>query len=665
MLTKKFTLEDAPDHISLLYYLLHNGHLEPLEAYLKLYPNLDVSDVTIDGKSLWHIFTQEESYARKQPDFSYDSGRKNSADVLAERSQNIITRLFDVLGDPWETPAFSADLETSLNDEHNKKIVGYRDSKRNSFGFIESRALPSDKFSATWQMLFYSRGQSTFNKNLVDRMLSIPSAAKKIQDWHDTYGIHPISYAVSHNNNALLKKYLSLGFSPNTNVVCGDTHSYDGHFPRTSLLPLANNSDITDILFAAGADANQAILNDKKVNLFSFWRDKLSKLDISAEVIRMIHASLDKNWESPDKDINRIVQSSVKGTSAEFTKTLQSIGIEKSFQFRTLDEDNGSPTAFAHFLSLNFPVKRPSYIQAKHLIKHIVSKKQLLDKMSNGETYAFHILNNIKPRYINPTRMNSIDLSYVSIGTELIADHGWQKLFFKPQKNSDNSTVNVVDSNSIQPLVELISSFDFKKPPKIFTDVNVSVERYNSANNWIHGIFDLPMSTYNTISHDGISLRDHIFAFYNNADRHYCNEKLTNPSIKYANCHILTPLFIQQINEMATAFGVERHGVSSSDIQVETALKQYTEETKQAVLSFLVNNLRLTSIDSTTEENMTSNTRVFFKLIKHVHSETLPPQEILLKAKHYSRNMQSLVESTLLSKNLLSESPMKQKTSAL
>lgn len=576
---KNYTNLTKNPEIGLLQSILIDGNLEALEFFLMAHPNLDLTSAYIHGSSIWNSINPS-SLSRKYYDFNFaydfhhDTPEKQNA--LSHRSKQVAHTLLRLLGNPWNTPAHLPDSAKAIDLEHATKL-STNASTSNYFGFDspQSWVPPSTSLSFIWTLMFRSqsfRNTTSLFSHLHTLLLTLPEASPMLANWHSKYGLHPIANSLANNDIPSLDAYLKLGFDANSPLTVS---RYFTHEVRSSPLSIARSPQAVEALFLHGADPSLNITKNIPSNLFSVWRSLINTNQPSSiSSVKSMNALLDKHWDNPDKRIDQLVQSTGKDTKDEFLKTLADIGFDAALQFRKITDSSHKPTALAHFLSLDFPAKRPSYKQATTLI-HTMSANKLLNQTNdNHETWMAHIFKHIKPLVLDTA---SIENSFSAMGTVIKDCRAFKELFLI---NYDYSKFT---PSIFEPLITFIQELTSAPDSAIFYKVIQSFDGIERGRDWLHELFCLPRHLLESTTTHGIPLQDHFYKAYNTIVAHYFSTQ-SDASISTSIGHIFHPIFRSAIAEI-------KDETITTD-RLEAFVRTQSDVAKVALLNYCLLNKR-------------------------------------------------------------------------
>jgi hypothetical protein len=434
----------------LLLHGVKSHSLSVVEQTIHMFPRLKVSDFTVKGHSFWAYFQKEIFHAYRNNVHAFEplphEDRLEATELLV-RSQTLAAHLIRVFGDPFTTGTYSDERARDLDEKHHLDFeedlsyrVGVRDRTVEKKKYRSSRfndpltaPPPSVTSNPAWTTLFNNTGwdKSNFNNQLALHFLSLPHAKAHLDAWFESYHVHPIHVAITQANVDLVTAFLRIGVDPNLMV---STYRGDDRvdFPRSSLLSFVKDASVAELLLKAGADPAAAVSNDRPVNLFVHWRksfgtdtSRTSDLQIKMPALQTMLA---KHWDNPDAPIDQLIQSSGKGTGVEFKSLLAKAGQAVAFQGRKiLTDDTPEPTAYAAFLALNFPTKKPQYTQAKLLTEML--KDKLHEPSPSGESWLFQALTFLKPHRSLKDDKSQMTTSFEALGKTLMASMAWRLTF--------------------------------------------------------------------------------------------------------------------------------------------------------------------------------------------------------------------------------------------
>ena len=466
----------SPEAVLLLHGIKSNS-LSVVEQTIRMFPRMVVKDFTLQGHAVWAYFQQEKfhAYRSNQHKFEHflfdDKGDEPAA--LIVRSQLLAKEMVRVFGDPFTTAAYSDTIANDLDGKHFddlKKDTEYRQGiadktiekqryRHSRFDDPKSLVPPSVQNNPAWLTLFGTSGwsSSNFKNQLALNFLTLPHAKEHLDQWHETYGVHPIVQAISDANVDLVTMFLNIGVDPNLTVAVSRGEDRF-EFPRSSLLSFVRDAPIANALLERGADPARAISHNRPINLFVHWRKAFGNNPRDTDLQRKmpeLQKALGTHWNNPDAPIDQLIQSSGKGTGVEFKALLRTAGQAVAFQGRTiLSEDTPEPTAYAAFLALNFPGKKQYYSQAKLLVEAL--KDKLDEPSPSGESWLFQTLTYLKPHTNSKDNKDLLPASFENLGKTIQASTAW-KLTFPASIYAGGTRASAPPAREVHAIADLLT----------------------------------------------------------------------------------------------------------------------------------------------------------------------------------------------------------------
>lgn len=572
-------LSTLPPEVVLLLHGIKSNSLSVVEQTIRMFPRMVVKDFTLQGRAVWAYFQQEKFRTYRPNQYRFEhflfDEKGDEPDALIARSQLLAKEMVRVFGDPFTTAAYSDTIANDLDGKHFddlKKDTEYRQGiadktiknqryRHSRFDDPESLVPPSVQNNPAWLTLFGPSvgSSSNFKKQLALHFLTLPHAKEHLDQWHETYGIHPIVHAIFDANVDLVTRFLDIGVDPNLTVAVSRGENRL-EFPRSSLLSFVRDAPIANTLLERGADPAQAISHNRPINLFVHWRKAFGNnqrgTDLQRRKMLELQKALGTHWNNPDAPIDQLIQSSGKGTAAEFKALLRTAGQAVAFQGRAiLSEDTPEPTAYAAFLALNFPGKKQYYSQAKLLVEAL--KDKLHEPSPSGESWLFQTLTYLKPLTNSKDNKGLLSSSYENLGKTIQASTAW-KLTFPASIYAGGSRASAPPAREVHAIADLLTYLFKPNQPLRHATILESTYPFSDTRtdpkDWVSTAFDFSALTWRGPSgHGDASLSSHFSRLYHThlSSKPDMEERSADSLSAFAS--LFTPYFRFQRDSMVRA----------------------------------------------------------------------------------------------------------------
>lgn len=475
--------------IQLLDTLLVSKNLDSLEKFFAIYPDIDASQTTINGESMWYRLITDTIQNAPQLSFQFNNTPDDS-----ERYKGLSKHLWRSLGNP---------LLLSSKTNH-----GARSSPLN-FSHVPQEVTQS----ASWKILTYQLTHQFTNPtqsiypHLFDIAISENNAQPLLESWLKLYSYSPLFSALKCNDLDLMTKLISMGFEANKPIYHGQRYMKDKMQDIVSSpISLCSSPESLAILLSAGADPATNIYLDSLTHPVEAWSQRLTKREdfLTPSKKDKMSVALSNHWTHPDDKITLLLNSMSCGKSS-INKFITKFGVETAFQYKTQKDEY--PCAFSNFLAIDYTRRKPNFDPASKLIDHLIQNKELLKKTPSGETWLCHIVKYIHfPSMDRDSIRNFIDqlsLSPEWNSTFLLSDDGRRKI------------ADSITQNQLNAFKEVFTNLDPSRKHSFFTH----------QDSW-HSLFDLPKEVAN-LKIDGVSIKETLFDFYTQSLEHEIDSKIT------------------------------------------------------------------------------------------------------------------------------------------
>lgn len=584
----------------MFYRLMKPQQLDILTVFFENFPDIDLTQSTLSGKTSWGHFINEFDNLTwggiRQWNTRTLDQETNTYDENEQANRALAKKLIQSLGNPWTTFDITEDRLASAQETMNQRDnrFTYNDNPTYQTKVEDSRLI-------AWGLLNNSIKGNSFYQTLAQETLNLPEAKETLERWYQRYQLHPITASLINSVNPLTEKYLELGFDSNNPLIYRSPGRYDGHLgsPKpaepNSTLTLARNKEAVDMLMKNGFDANRIILGGEPVEIFSYWRKQIN----SSEVRDGMSEVLGQYWENPDVPINSLQQKIVKGTLDEFRNLVSTHGTDIFFQSRNTKNEDNIYTLYDNFLSLKYAGKKQGHGQAKILAEKI--SKKFSETAPSGHNWLIHSMKSMRP-VLSASYERQKYKTFEVMGREFTDTPEW-KMLFNPSLYADTP----VSANEIAPIASLMDKLLDPKEPAYFMRIrdSYSIKQRNDID-WFSKAFEFSEQALSTPLADNTTLRSRIAANYNTIvknsydglDENYGNYGVYLDHI-YAKPYFDMCKILYRNNEGTFEPGMETRyrdeavsSLTTKTQEIQEQFKVFEPEVKQAILTRLLDGQR-------------------------------------------------------------------------